>query len=75
LLHVLDGFWYAPDLICVDHEDIAFVETDDLTGDAQALLILGNVAADLELEVPVAFGERFFEKTAHLVFTVAEPAR
>lgn len=74
LLHVLDGLGNAPHLVRIDHEDIALVETDDLTSDAQTVLVLCDVAADLELEMAVALAEGLLEERLHLVLAVAEPA-
>jgi hypothetical protein len=61
LLHVLDGFRDAPDLVRIDHEDVALVEADDFARDAEALLVLREVASDLEFEVAVALRQRLLE--------------
>lgn len=74
LLHVLDCLGHAPHLVRIDHEDVALVEADNLPCDAQTVLVLRNIAADLELEVAVALAEGLLEQRLHLVLAVAEPA-
>jgi hypothetical protein len=58
-------------LVRIDHEHIALVETDNLSCDAEALLILRNVASDLELEVLVSLRQRLLEEATHLVLAIA----
>jgi hypothetical protein len=51
LLHVLDSLWDGPDLVGINHEEVALVITNDLSGDAESLLVFGDAGSDLELEV------------------------
>jgi hypothetical protein len=48
-------------LVRIDHEDVALVEADDFARDAEALLVLREVASDLEFEVAVALRQRLLE--------------
>jgi hypothetical protein len=73
LLHVLDGLGDGPDLVGIDHEEVALVVTDDLSGDAQSLLVFGDAGSDLELEVFVTGVEGLLQQALHLVFAVAQP--
>lgn len=74
LLHVGDGLGHAPHLVGVDHEHVAAVEADDVARDGQPVLVLLEVAADLDLEVLVALGQGLGQERLHLVLAVAEPA-
>lgn len=73
LLHVLDGLWDGPDLVGINHEEVALVVTNDLSGDAESLLVFGDAGSDLELEVFVASVEGLLQQTLHLVLAVTQP--
>lgn len=74
LLHVGNGLGHAPDLVGVHHELVALVVADDVAGNGQAVLVLLEVAADLDLEVLVAVAQGLGQEGLHLVLAVAEPA-
>ena len=72
-LHPLDRLVDVPDLVGVDHQDP--VVADLLADDADPADVVGQVGADLDLEVPPAGGDAFAAQAADLVVGVAEPAR
>ena len=57
-------------LVGVDHEEVASVIANDLSGNAQSLLVLGDTGSNLELEVLVAGVESLLQQTLHLVLAV-----
>ena len=73
LLHVLDGLRDGPDLVGIDHEEVALVVADDLSGDAQSLLVFGDAGSDLELEVFVTGVEGLLQQALHLVLAITQP--
>lgn len=75
LLHVVDCLRDGPDLVGIDHEDVALVEADDFSCDPQASLVLLDVAANLDLEVPVSLGKGVSQKLLHLLFSISQPSR
>lgn len=73
LLHVLDCLRDRPDLVGIDHEEVALVVTNDLSGDAQSLLVFGDAGSDLELEVFVTGVEGLLQQALHLVLAITQP--
>lgn len=74
LLHILDRLGHAPHLVRIHHEHIPLIEPDNLARNAQTVLILRHIAADLELEVAVPLAQRLLQQRLHLILTIPQPA-
>ena len=70
--HPLDRDRHVPALVRIDHE--LAVGADLLAHDRAAADVVGQVRADLQLEVVPACGHAFAAEAADLVVVVAEPA-